>query len=218
MPNIFFIRHGESTANVLRIFDNSTGDYPLSDKGIQQAEITAAWFAKNSIQAIYSSPVPRALETARIISLKIKKTVTIQQELKEFRIGTLEGQPQSGPALETYFHVLQEWRNGHPQIAFPGGETYTELILRFKAAIKKIIADNPKGNTLVVSHCGLIIFGIKALCPQADWETVWGTINKFCSITHVEFRDSPNSMTGKLIRWANTDHLPDDLIDLRKEY
>ena len=218
MHNIFFIRHGESAANVLRIFDNCTGEYLLTEAGVQQAEATASWFAKESIQAIYSSPIPRALQTARIISLKIKKPVTILQELKEFRIGDLEGQPQSGSTLQTYFHVLQEWRNGNSEIAFPGGETHTELIQRFTAAIKKIIADKSEGNTLVVGHGGQIIFGVKALCPQADWETVWGTIIKYCSITRVEFSESNNKITGKLIQWANTDHLPTHLIDIRKDY
>ena len=218
MPTIYFLRHGESTTNVLRIFDNSNGDHPLTDKGIQQSEATAAWLSSQPIQAIYSSPILRALQTARIISLKIKKPVKVLQELKEFRVGNLEGQSQSGSALEAYFHVLQEWRDGHPHIAFPGGEDNTELIQRFSMAIKKILADHPEGNALVVGHGGQIIFGIKALCPQADWETVWGTIIKNCSITRAEFSDRNNKIEGKLIQWANTDHLPTDLIDPKKVY
>jgi len=218
MHQLYFVRHGESTANVLRIFDNCNGDYPLTELGIQQSDATASWFSQKSIQAIYSSPIPRALQTARIIALKIKKPVTVLQDLKEFRIGELEGQTQSDAVMQTFFHVMQDWRDGCPQIAFPGGENYTELIQRFTAAIRKIISDHPDGNALVVGHGGQIIFGLKAICPQADWETVWGQLIKHCSITHVEISDLDNKITGRLVQWANTDHLPTHLIDLRKDY
>jgi broad specificity phosphatase PhoE len=218
MPNIFFVRHGESSANILRIFDNCSGDYPLTDLGLQQCEATATWFSQKPIQAIYSSPIPRALETARIISLKIKKPVTVLQELKEFRIGDLEGQPMSGPALETYFQVLQEWRNGNMEVAFPNGETYTELIKRFMVAINKISTENPDGDALVVGHGGQIIFGVKAICPQAEWETVWGKKIKNCSITQVEIKVENNKITGGLIKWADTDQLPAHLIITDRDY
>ena len=218
MQNIFFIRHGESIANVLRIFDNCIGDYPLTDVGVQQSEVTASWFSPKSIQAIYSSPIPRALQTARIISLKIKKPVTVMQELKEFRIGDLEGQPQSGSTLQTYFHVLQEWRNGNSEIAFPGGETHTELIQRFTAAMKKIIIDNPFGDLLIIGHGGQIIFGVKAICPKANWKTIWGIKIKNCSISRVELTNRDDKITGSLAQWATTDHLPTHLINREQEY
>jgi broad specificity phosphatase PhoE len=218
MNRIYFIRHGESESNAERIFDNSTGKNPLTMTGRRQAEATADWFQQRPVTALYSSPIPRAVETAEVISRKINQPVTCLQELSEFRIGDLEGLPMNRENSAIHRTVLEKWREGKTETPFPNGETYTELIQRFTCALTKIRRDHPQGDVLVVSHGGLIIFGLKALCANADWDPVWSVLMSNCAISTAEISLKPEGIQGKLLKWASADHLPDELNNASKEF
>lgn len=212
MSNLYFIRHGESTANVLRIFDNQTGDYPLTDIGIQQVKLTADWFASRPIHSIYTSPIPRAVQTARIIADRLNLPFKVIPEFKEFQIGDLEGKPMSGNARAIFDQVLHEWIRGNHQVAFPHGENYNQLIYRLKFGLKKITSEYPGKDLLVVTHSGLLIYGIKALFPEVNWNVFLAEHTSHCSITTIYEPEIHDSKSFQLIGWAKTDHLPADLI------
>ena len=61
---LYFVRHGESVANVLRVFSNHNLDHPLTTLGVEQAHALAVKLAGKPIQRIYTSPVKRAVQTA----------------------------------------------------------------------------------------------------------------------------------------------------------
>ena len=72
---IHFARHGESTANTLHVFSNRQADHPLTEKGKAQAAALAVQLTDKGFSAFYSSPIPRAVETAQIISNTIQHAV-----------------------------------------------------------------------------------------------------------------------------------------------
>ncbi len=92
----FFIRHGESETNVSGHFPDDQLNSPhLTENGKRQAIEAAYMFSGIKIDAIISSPMPRTVETAEIISRKIGVKVTIDARLREVELGSLKGKRTS---------------------------------------------------------------------------------------------------------------------------
>lgn len=213
MSLIYFVRHGESVSNVNHIFNNSLEEDPLTEKGILQAKATAKWLADKPIDALYSSPIPRALETAGLLAEKIKKPIRVLPQLMEFRIGELQNKAMNDENFFLHDNILNKWKNGMRQASFPAGENYLQLIRRFDEALRKMVGEHPSGTIVAVGHGGQIIFGLKAICPNASWEPVWGKIMSNCAITHAEICLKNDEVVGRLGYWANEEHLPKELIN-----
>src|SRR6478672_925857 len=90
---VYIVRHGENPANINREFSYRLVDYSLTPKGVRQAEDTARFFRDKQIDAIYSSPLKRAVETAEIIAAPLGLPVALIEEFREINVGTLEEQP-----------------------------------------------------------------------------------------------------------------------------
>ena len=121
---VILIRHGETDWNVVRRFQGLS-DIPLNDTGRLQAG-----FAKNGLQdreldAIYTSPLLRATETAEIIRGDRKIPIYPVQGLREMGIGEWEGLLVS-EIDERYSGQYDLWRTAPTQIRLKGGEPYTE--------------------------------------------------------------------------------------------
>ncbi|MGC8661116.1 MAG: histidine phosphatase family protein [Nitrososphaeria archaeon] len=90
----YFVRHGESETNVSGHFPDDYLKSPhLTEKGKQQAAEAGEILSKINIDTIFSSPMPRTVETAEIISGKTGAKVTVDRRLKEVELGTLKGKP-----------------------------------------------------------------------------------------------------------------------------
>ena len=81
-----FVRHGESEANVQKVYWNAPQGYGLTDKGVQQAAALAELLAERPYSNLYSSPVLRAVQTAQIVGrrlglapLRVRKARTREQ-------------------------------------------------------------------------------------------------------------------------------------------
>lgn len=95
---IYFIRHGESEANVRKVFAGQKDDTPLVDEGREQAKITAQEIIIEGlkIDKIYSSPLKRAYETAEIIAKEIgfdTSNIITENRIIEYDMGSLSGTP-----------------------------------------------------------------------------------------------------------------------------
>jgi len=141
VENLFIVRHGETKANE-RGIEAGPLDYPLNKKGIKDARFIAKMLAGVKIGSAYSSPVYRALETARILANPHKLKVKTLEELTEAKIKA-EFVGKKGR-----HHILTS-----PE-AFT--ETNDELLNRTGKAID-IISSETKGNAMVVSHGDVII-------------------------------------------------------------
>ncbi len=88
---IVFVRHGESGANVKHILSDHKDKYPLTPDGISHAKRAAKELRKLRFEALFSSPVLRARQTAAIIGKEISLPVSIDKRLWERRMGRLNG-------------------------------------------------------------------------------------------------------------------------------
>lgn len=101
MKIVYFVRHGESRANVEKVFAGSGYDAPLTPTGLKQAKATGFMLRDKPIDMIVSSPLKRAKQTADCIAQEIgyKEAVQLQPLLKERNYGVVTGHPW-GPDIE----------------------------------------------------------------------------------------------------------------------
>lgn len=140
----YFLRHGETDWNKLRLMQGQT-DTPLNPVGIFQAEAAAQILAKKNIVTICTSPLRRARNTAEIIAAHTSVTSIVNVDgLKESNFGSYEGHP-SGPWRES-------WVAGGE---IPGGELFEDFIERSLAALNECLKH--PGPVLIVAHGGTFL-------------------------------------------------------------
>ena len=156
---LYFVRHGESTANLLMEFSNSGFKHPLTEKGIEQARTLAHGLSGMRFERIFSSPVMRAVQTARILAESLQSPLEISEALREWSVGIYEG--TTDPAgWDLHRQVQEDWFH-HQKFdsKMPGGENFHEIRARFVPLIDKLVQQG-KGtdqNYLLVAHGGLYL-------------------------------------------------------------
>lgn len=132
-----FVRHGESEKNRDNILSSSLNGWPLTEKGKKQADEAGKKLgALGHIDAFYSSPVLRALQTAQIIGVHIKMSPIIDHRLRERDFGFLEERPL--PGNEGQWKFKKEYKM----------ETWAELKMKMWAFMKEANG----GVVVVVTH------------------------------------------------------------------
>lgn len=210
---VFFIRHGENPANLTREFSYRRVDYPLTERGVRQAEQTAAYFAAGGadrrVDAIFSSPLKRALQTAEIIARATGHTVEVVEAFREINCGDLEGQPPTPEAWALHDDILARWEAGQHDIAFPGGEDYHTLLARARAGLEQVTRGREDQNIVIVTHGGIVTATLKSLCHALDLEAIRAVPKRNCAITEIALHGTEQGLRGMLRRWASADHLSD---------
>ncbi|HEY7021185.1 MAG TPA: histidine phosphatase family protein [Ktedonobacterales bacterium] len=207
MTKLYLVRHGENLANITKEFSYRAVDYPLTPKGVLQAEQTAEYFADRSIDAIYASPLLRARQTAEILTRRIAVPVHLRLELREINVGSLEG--ASTPENWALYHrISAAWYAGQAEVAFPDGEDLHMVEVRFLACLGEIVSAHPNSAVVVVGHGGVYTACIALLCPKLDLPTLLAQPNHNCSITEVEAALTyEGQVQGVLRAWASYSHL-----------
>lgn len=172
MLNIYLIRHGQNKDNIAGIL-NGRRDEPLTEKGIAQAYEAADEIRKTGISfdTIYSSPLQRAFETARIVSETISSPTPKKEELLiERDFGVMTGKNASDIEKLCAPNIIK----GELITYFlnpDGAETFPDLMTRGKLLLDKIYTNHQQGNILLVTH-GDIGKMIYAQYYDLDWERV----------------------------------------------
>lgn len=185
---VLLIRHGQSEGNAEGRFGGHTAT-PLSPRGRLQAEATARALSTENITAIYTSDLPRAVETAmplaRLTGLDVERT----DAFRERSIGVMEGltfeeaaeqQPEQYAALirRDFDHVLL------------GGESYRQMLDRASRKLDQAIEQNCGGRICVFSHTGticILALHLMGALDAPELRPVWiATTN--CGICRFELR------------------------------
>ena len=152
MTELYLVRHGETDWNRERRFQGHA-DQPLNDAGREQARELAERLAGEQIDAVYSSDLRRARETAEILAAQLDAEVVALRELREIDVGSWQG--LSWPEIEELHpDGAERWRrDGH---GWESGETYEQLGERIVRALGEIAARHPRQRVLVVGHGGTV--------------------------------------------------------------
>ena len=207
MNLIYLLRHGENMANLTKEFSCRKIDYSLTPRGILQAQQTAAFFQTQAIDAIYTSPLKRAAETAAIVANALMLPVATLEELREIDVGPLEEATDLTAAWEFHNGILQAWFNGDPDARFPQGENLHDLIHRMRSALQQAVHGLDGQRILLVGHGGIFRSTIEALCPTSDMKMVRGVATQNCSYSRINVKGMNGSLQSDLISWGEHHHL-----------
>lgn len=148
--NLILIRHGETEWNTLHRAQGRT-DIPLNQQGIAQAQALAEHFSGKRVDLILSSPLCRALDTAKALSRTVNAPIKIAEELTEIRFGIWEGL-SFNDIRKDYPELMHKWQEYPYSCKIPGAESPEEVMQRVVPYLKKVIEENPEKTIAVVSH------------------------------------------------------------------
>ncbi|MSO60285.1 MAG: MSMEG_4193 family putative phosphomutase [Ilumatobacteraceae bacterium] len=146
---IILVRHGQ-TPTTGKILPGRAAGLRLADSGIAQAQGAADRIAKlPRVDAIYSSPLERARETAAPIGKALKQRVLIDKGLLECDFGDWTGAKLSALMKKPEWSTVQR---APSTFTFPNGESFTDMQARIVSALDKIRAKHAGGVVVCVSH------------------------------------------------------------------
>ncbi|WP_027407511.1 alpha-ribazole phosphatase [Anaerovibrio sp. RM50] len=154
MTKLILVRHGQTVWNKLGKYQGQA-DIELSEVGKEQAALLARNFPIEKVDAIYSSPLVRARETAEALGTALNIPVETCEEFCEISFGKWEGL--------TYDEIHAQWPKEHDLLftrpdllTCPDGEGFTQVQERATAKMEKIIRENPDKTLVIVAHGGVI--------------------------------------------------------------
>lgn len=213
MNLIYLLRHGENTANLTKEFSCRKVDYSLTPRGVLQVEQTAAFFKTQSIDAIYSSPLKRAAETAAFVGDSLGLPVTTLEALREINVGELEGADDLSAAWELHNDILQSWFDGDAERRFPGGESQMELIARMRGAMEQAVQGRDGQRIIFAAHGGIFRLTIEALCSTSDLSMVQGVATQNCAYSRLRAGMVNGELQTEMLSWGEHGHISGEAAD-----
>lgn len=152
---ILIIRHGQSEGDITNRIEGRA-DVSLTELGFKQAGLMADWVAeKYKIDKIFASPLKRVSQVAEILSKRINKDITYDDDLMEWNTGLISGLTKE-EAREKY---------PSPQVKYPHTAIYEQesniqLRMRAETFLSKLLNENPPDSTIAVVSHGLLIWNL----------------------------------------------------------
>jgi broad specificity phosphatase PhoE len=181
---LILVRHGETEGNKKNIAQGWS-DGGLSDNGRKQARLVSERLKNTKVDAIYSSDLSRAKETAEIIAKPHGLKVILMKDLREQNFGKANGMERN--EINKKFDNFLERRQTEPDAAAPEGESFRQLMERIKNAIDIIYRKHKEGTVVVVTHGGDKRAAMWALGVMG-FEDVWKHFFGNTSVTEVELK------------------------------
>ncbi|MDF2961789.1 MAG: Phosphoglycerate mutase [Paenibacillus sp.] len=153
MTMVTLVRHGETEANRAPMFQGHLNN-PLSAEGVRQAGLLAARMACSRIDALYSSDLLRAVQTAAVVCKPHDLEIRTSQQLREINRGEWTGLLYEDCAAADPTGWCESRTN--PRFRCPNGESFVDLHLRAVREIERIAGLHPGKHIVIVTHGGPI--------------------------------------------------------------
>lgn len=183
---IVFIRHGQTDVNKANRLQGALIDAELNEKGRAYAKKAAANFDASRFDVVYSSPLKRAVETAKIFT-KGKKEIKLDKRLVEFDFGEWDGKSMDEIA-ENHPDVVDPWgKINRNYIKYaPHGESYEQFEDRCRDFLDEMYQKYPDKRVLVVAHGRLIRMIVAHYLARGDMDQ-FDTMSN-CALAKFEVR------------------------------
>ncbi|MGD2164664.1 MAG: histidine phosphatase family protein [Anaerolineae bacterium] len=199
---IVLVRHGETAWN-REVRFRGRADPALNDVGLQQAEAAARFVVDRwPVQAVYTSPMKRARQTARAIAEAHELTAQAFEGLLDIDFGDWQGQSPSD-VKERYPDLLRAWYEAPHTVQVPGGESLRDVRERVEAGLDTILELHTGHRVAMVGHNvvnRVLLCAVIGLGNQYFWRLRQDT----CGVTVFEI-DGPG--TGTIVVLNDTCHL-----------
>ena len=151
MTTVYLVRHGATEWNIDKRAQGMA-DIPLTQKGKEEAQLAREQLANVPLDAVYSSDLSRAFETARTIAASHGLEVQTDPDFREIDQGEWTGLPVD----EIKERWPDMWGPARHYSTRPGGESPMQVRERALAGLRRVIETYPEGNVVIVSHGGTI--------------------------------------------------------------
>lgn len=167
----YFVRHGESTANVEKIVSNRGFQHPLTTVGEQQVLALAESWNDIEISHIYTSPLQRAIQTAEIIGQSQHIQYEVVDALREGDCGILEGRGDD-ECWTKLVELANTWfEQGDSDAKIEGGESYNDIIHRFVPFVEGLINSHSQSDSIaLISHGATLTVSLPHVLDNIDVE------------------------------------------------
>jgi probable phosphoglycerate mutase len=171
---MWLVRHGESTWNVLGLVQGHADEASLTRQGRRQAQLLSHRLGGRTIDAVYTSDLRRARQTAAILADSLSLQAQPHTALRERGLGVLEGSPVG--SLTPDVTGIDGDRVVDPDVRPVGGESLHELYQRVIGFVDWLRHQPHGADALVVAHGGTVRM-IRAYCAgrsvnDMTWDTV----------------------------------------------
>jgi broad specificity phosphatase PhoE len=184
MTEIWLIRHGQTDWNLEGRLQGQL-DVPLNEAGLEQARKLADSFHGKEFDALYSSDLMRARQTAETISAVVGLPIIFDRRLREISQGEVEGMLFSD-VIHKFENALADRTRNPVNSRLPGGESVAELADRFRDCINEIARIPHSHPVLVVAH-GLAIATMVCQARGYPMETVYSHIQENATAEIIEW-------------------------------
>lgn len=189
---LVLIRHGEAYCNARGVVGGPIGCGGLTDLGRAQAiELRDRLMKSREFDdavALYTSILPRAIETADIISPGLPDSLVAVQDCDLCELHPGEADGMTWDEMVAQFGG-PDWDLDPDALFAPGGESWTGFYERCRTALTDIAERHPGQLVILVVHGGVIEQAVK-MVEDASAEARLGLRTENCSMTEVEFDDS----------------------------
>lgn len=195
---IYLIRHGRQSSKRCNV------NVDLCEEGYRQAELLGARLARADVDAVYSSDLLRAVQTAQTANTLWNVKHIIRPELREISFGEMEG--LSDEMIARQFSEFKRRQDEMTEdLPYPGGECAADVIARAYPVLMEI-AESGHESVAVVTHGGVIrALTAKIIDINLAKIRLFGRSLENCSITEVNYRPEKNMFT--LERFNDYAHL-----------
>ncbi len=186
--NLYLIRHGRQSSRLCNVNVN------LSEAGFRQARLAGERLALKRIDAVYSSDLIRAVETAQEANKLWNVPHFIRPELREISFGDMEGMTDEDIAV-TFQEFKKEQARMEQDLPYPGGECAADVIKRAMPVFEEIASAGFQ-NVAVVTHGGVIRTMVAAFIHMEpkDYRLLGNSLEN-CSITEVRWLEAAKRFT-----------------------
>lgn len=197
---ILAIRHGETAWNQEARIQGQL-DIPLNDRGLWQATQTAQALRDESIAAVYTSDLQRAVQTAQPLARHHQQSLQFHLGLRERHFGECQGYTWTELA-ERSPDITDAWRRRVPEFAPPGGESLLALRTRVVQTFDELAERHLGEQIVVVAHGGVLDIVYRA-AARVDLQSprTWSLAN--AGINRVLWTPEGLSLVG----WGDVSHL-----------
>ena len=164
MTTIYLVRHAEASGNIERRFQGHF-DGVVTPTGEKPLAYLSERFKGIHLDAVYSSPLSRARQTAQAVDAYAQLPIHTDPRLMEINGGEFEG--QFFDDLPKLFPVeFNQWATDPVHFRAPGGESMLHVYERMRTVIEEIVCNHPNQTVAVVSHgCAIRNY----LCYAQGW-------------------------------------------------
>ena len=162
---LYLVRHGQ-TESSQRMAYSGRGDVALTDQGREQARAAARQLADAGVDAVISSPLSRARDTAQAIAEATKAPLTVDERLTEVDYGDFEGLDREA-ASARFGQAFDDWRADPFGSPVPGMEPLADALARARAATREALEQHE--TPVIVGHQGIlriVLIALGELAPE----------------------------------------------------